>query len=66
MLILMVSRSTYIHAKGLNAQSLTLYIKDLIHQYGFDASTLVSLGCDGASVMSGDCAGVQKCKRVCP
>lgn len=51
---------TYIHAKGLNAESLASYIQDLLQLYDFDTTTLVSQGYDGASVMSGVCTGVQK------
>ena len=51
---------TYIHAKGLNAESLASYIQDLLHLYDFDTTTLVSQGYDGASIMSGVCSGVQK------
>ena len=51
---------TFIHAKGLNAESLASYIRGLLEQYDFDATALVSQGYDGASVMSGTCTGVQK------
>lgn len=51
---------TFIHAKGLNAESLSSYIRDLLEQYDFDATFLVSQGYDGASVMSGKCTGVQR------
>lgn len=51
---------TFIHAKGLNAESLASYIRDLLEQCDFDTTTLVSQGYDGASIMSGSCTGVQK------
>lgn len=50
---------TYIEAKALDATSLSAYIKELIVKFNLDCSQLVSQGYDGASVMSGRCAGVQ-------
>ena len=50
---------TYVEAKALDATSLTLYIKDLLIKFNLDPNHLVSQGYDGASVMSGRCAGVQ-------
>ena len=50
----------FTHAKGLNAESLSAYIKDILATCDFDCSKLVSQGYDGASVMSGRCNGVQK------
>ena len=49
----------FIHAKHLNAESFSEYIKGLITGFDFDLNKLVSQGYDGASVMSGNCTGVQ-------
>ena len=46
----------FIHAKHLNAESLSEYIKGLITGYDFDLNKLVSQGYDGARVMSGQFA----------
>ncbi len=50
---------TYVEAKSLDATSLSSYIKDLLTKLDLDCSKIVSQGYDGASVMSGRCAGVQ-------
>ena len=50
---------TFYYAEGLNAASLASYIKQLVSSYNFDVNKMVSQGYDGASVMSGCCAGVQ-------
>ncbi|MCH9717061.1 MAG: DUF4371 domain-containing protein [Gammaproteobacteria bacterium] len=50
---------TFIHAEGLDAASLSSYIKQLLTTYDFDTNKMVSQGYDGASVMSGHCTGVQ-------
>lgn len=49
----------YIEAKSLDAASLASYIKDLLNRFDLDSMKIVSQGYDGASVMSGRCAGVQ-------
>uniref|UniRef100_A0A1X7VT56 DUF4371 domain-containing protein n=1 Tax=Amphimedon queenslandica TaxID=400682 RepID=A0A1X7VT56_AMPQE len=49
----------YIEAKSLDATSLASYIKDLLNRFDLDSMKIVSQGYDGASVMSGKCAGVQ-------
>ncbi len=46
-------------AKALDATSLLSYTSDLLLQFNLDPRYLVSHGYDGASVMSGRCAGVQ-------
>ena len=46
----------YVEAKSLDATSLS---SDLLSKFDLDCSKIVSQGYDGASVMSGRCAGVQ-------
>ena len=50
---------TFLHAKCLDAASLSEYIKELVIGFNFDLTKLVSQGYDGASVMSGQYTGVQ-------
>ena len=49
----------FLHAKCLDAASLSEYIKELLTGFDFDLNKLVSQGYDGASVMSGQYTGVQ-------
>lgn len=57
----------YVEAKSLDATSLSSYIKDLLNRFDLDSLKIVSQGYDGASVMSGRCAGVQaKVKEFAP
>ena len=51
---------TYVEAKSLNAESLSTYILEALKEHGLDPKCIVSQGYDGASVMSGRCAGVQQ------
>lgn len=58
---------SYVQATSLNAESLSLYIKEQLIHYGLDPNNIVSQGYDGASVMSGSCSGVQvRIKEVAP
>ena len=58
---------TYIKAESLNAEGLSTYILDTLHNFGLNPSDIVSQGYDGASVMSGRCLGVQNLiKAVAP
>lgn len=58
---------TYVKAKSLNAESLSKYILDTLKQHGLDPKCIVSQGYDGASVMSGQCTGVQqRIKEIVP
>ena len=50
---------TYVEANSLDATSLSIYNKDLLAKFNLDFMKIVSQGYDGASVMSGRCAGVQ-------
>lgn len=50
----------YIEAAGLTADKLTEYIVSVLKQFRLDPQCMVSQGYDGASVMSGQCSGVQK------
>ena len=52
---------TYVEAKSQNAESLAAYILDTLSKFGLDHKFIVSQGYDGASVMSGQCCGVQQC-----
>ena len=49
----------FVEATNLDAQSLTQYIVDTISKHQLDLTCIVSQGYDGASVMSGNCSGVQ-------
>lgn len=51
---------TYVEAAGLTADKLTEYIVNVLEQFRLDPRCMVSQGYDGASVMSGQCSGVQK------
>lgn len=51
---------TYVEATSLDADSLSTYILDTLKQHGLDSKCIVSQGYDGASVMSGQCRGVQQ------
>ena len=51
---------TYVEAAGLTADKLTEYITNVLKQFRLDPQCMVSQGYDGASVMSGQCSGVQK------
>ena len=51
---------TYFPADNLNAESLSKYILDTLKKYDLDPQMIVSQGYDGASVMSGNCSGVQQ------
>ena len=50
---------SYVQATSLNAESLSLYIKEQLIHYGLDPNNIVSQGYDGALVMSDSCSGVQ-------
>ena len=50
---------TFVEATSLDAESLTKYIVDTITKHQLDLTCIVSQGYDGASVMSGNCSGVQ-------
>lgn len=50
---------TYVEANSFDATSLSIYNKDLLAKFNLDFMKIVSQGYDGASVMSGRCAGVQ-------
>ncbi|XP_011410008.1 PREDICTED: zinc finger MYM-type protein 1-like [Amphimedon queenslandica] len=50
---------TFVHATGLDASSLTQYIKDTLALYDLNPLCIVSQSYDGASVMSGRCREVQ-------
>ena len=54
---------TYVEATSLDAGSLSSYILDTLRMNGLDPQCIVSQGYDGASVMSGQCTGVQQ--RIC-
>ena len=51
---------TYVEATSLDARSLSEFILNALKKNGLDPGCIVSQGYDGASVMSGHCAGVQK------
>lgn len=51
---------TYVEATSLNAESLSTYIIDTLMEHQLDPKRIISQGYDGASVMSGNCSGVQK------
>ena len=50
---------TYMEVTSLNAHSLSEFILNILRKNGIDLECIVSQGDDGASVMSGLCAGVQ-------
>ena len=54
---------TFVEAAFLDASSLSAFILDKLTKNDLDPQCLVSQGYDGASVMSGPCAGVQE--KVC-
>lgn len=54
---------TFFPASNLNAESLSQYIKTILEQFSLDPQMIVSQGYDGASVMSGNCSGVQQRMR---
>ena len=49
----------YVEANSLDTTSLSIYIKDLPAKFNLDFMKIISQGYDGASMMSGRCAGVQ-------
>ena len=51
---------TYVETSSLNAESLSQYILDTLKTYNLDVNMMISQGHDGASVMSGECSGVQQ------
>ena len=51
---------TFVEAASLTAESLTEYILDTLHTFHLDPNWIISQGYDGASVMSGQCSGVQR------
>ena len=50
---------TYVPAESLTAESLAMNILTTLRNYQLDPKYIVSQGYDGASVMSGNCTGVQ-------
>ena len=54
---------TFVEADSLDASSLSAFILDTLRNNSLDLQCLVSQGYDGASVMSGRCAGVQE--KIC-
>ena len=54
---------TYVEATALDANSLSAFILDALRENELDPQCIVSQGYDGASVMSGRCAGVQQ--KIC-
>ena len=58
---------TYVAVSSLDAKLLTEYILETHKTYNLNSGSIVLQGYDGASVMSGKCAGVQKrVKEVVP
>lgn len=58
---------TYVEASNLNAESLTGYIVENLQKFNLDPMSIVSQGYDGASVMSGQCSGVQhRLREIAP
>ena len=58
---------TYVAVSSRDAKSLTEYILETFKSYNLDSGSIESQGYDGASVISGKCAGVQKrVKEVVP
>jgi hypothetical protein len=49
---------TYVEATSLDARSLSMFILNALRKNELDPECIVSQGYDGASVMSGHCAGV--------
>ena len=54
---------TFVEAASLTAESLTEYILDIRLEFHLDPNWIISQGYNGASVMSGQCSGVQRCIR---
>ena len=50
---------THVEVKSLDAEGLASHILKTLHYHKLNPSTIVSQGYDGASVMSGNCSGVQ-------
>ena len=50
---------TFVEATSLDAKGLTQYIVDTVTKHQLDLTCIISQGYDGASVMSGNCSGVQ-------
>ena len=58
---------TYVPAESLTAESLAMNILTTLRNYQLDPKYIVSQGYDGASVMSGNCTGVQtRIREVAP
>ena len=58
---------TYVEVKSLDAEGLASHILKTLHHHKLNPSTIVSQGYDGASVMSGNCSGMQmRIKGVAP
>ena len=58
---------TYVTVASLTAESLTKYILETLQEFGLDPHWIVSQAYDGASVMSGQCSGVQqRVREVAP
>ena len=58
---------TYVPAESLNAEGLTMNILTTLRKHQLDPKNIVSQGYDGASVMSGNCSGVQaRIREVAP
>ena len=51
---------TFVQATSLNAESLSGYLLKVLEDNELDPACIVSQGYDGASVMSGNCSGVQQ------
>ena len=51
---------TYVYAESVTAESITKYIVETLQSFQLDLNSIVSKGYDGASVMSGQCSGVQQ------
>jgi len=51
---------TYVEADNCIATSLTSYIKEVLDKYQIEPCKMVCQCCDGASVMSGSCSGIQR------
>ena len=54
---------TYVEATALDSSSLSAFILGALRKNQLDPECIVSQGYDGASVMSGRCAGVQQ--KIC-
>lgn len=50
----------HVEVVSLDAQGLSTHILDTLKHFGLDPTCIVSQGYDGASVMSGECSGVQQ------